>query len=440
MATTKNPFVSALEGFAVDPEAQAKGQVYLGQTAKLGNENTILQGRIAARNKFLADPNIPESVKQAALANGDIDPYNVVRARGHLFGTDVFFGADGKPKAGVTPEARSAGFAGMGMNPNDNIIWGLEGKTGPAPSSAAPKGRVIKEYGGLPYEEVIDKDGKVSYVPVPGVQNVTPSPAAVPGDKRLTVTRTTTDKGVETKIEPTVVPGGQMTSMADLLNLAEARRKSGIGQLGKVALDYPTGPYGYLLDEALGRLGVNGSPNNAISQLNPLQQRSIMTVYNRLVDAGYSPREAFKSALDAHPDVLSAATSGKFKNADFNRQWTDLSVDDDAAKKPLPDLGGVFRMPETFVYKGAGVQDYSNLNGRIPVPFMTLMASQPDMATAVAAGQAARPSFADKVPEKPELATPGQYYYSGTEESPRFVVARTQEGKIVLVPITGLNQ
>lgn len=440
MATTKNPFVSALEGFAVDPEAQAKGQVYLGQTAKLGNENTILQGRIAARNKFLADPNIPESVKQAALANGDIDPYNVVRARGHLFGTDVFFGADGKPKVGVSPEARSAGFAGMGMNPNDNIIWGLEGKAGPAPSSAQPKGRVIKEYGGLPYEEVIDKDGRVSYVPVPGVQNVTPSPAAVPGDKRLTVTRTTTDKGVETKIEPTIVPGGQMTSMADLLNIAEARRKNGIGQLGKVALDYPTGPYGYLLDEALGRLGVNGSPNNAISQLNPLQQRSIMTVYNRLVDAGYSPRESFKAALDAHPDVLNAATSGKFKDADFNRQWTDLSVDDDADKKPLPDLGGVFRMPETFVYKGAGVQDYSNLNGRIPVPFMTLMASQPDMATAVAAGQAARPSFADKVPERPELATPGQYYYSGTEESPRFVVARTQDGKIVLVPITGLNQ
>lgn len=440
MATTKNPFTAALEGFAVDPEAQAKGQVYLGQTAKLGNENTILQGRIAARNKFLADPNIPESVKQAALANGDIDPYNVVRARGHLFGTDVFFGSDGKPKAGVSPEARGAGFAGMGMNPNDNIIWGLEGNKGPAPSSDASKGPQIHMIDGLPYVQSADKSGKIVMVPVPGAQTVSSTPPAIPGDKRMTVTKSTTPTGVETKIEPTVVPGGQMTSMADLVAISEARRKSGIGQLGKVALDYPTGPSGYLIDEALGRLGPNGMPNNSVSQLNPLQQRSIITVYNRLVDAGYNPREAFNAAFSAHPDVLNASTSGKLKNADFNRQMFDWTVDDDAAKKPLPDLGGTFRMPETFVYKGEGVQDYSNLAGRIPVPFTTLMASQPDMATAVAAGQAARPSFAAKVPEKPELATPGQYYYSGTEESPRFVVARTQDGKIVLVPITGLNQ
>lgn len=451
MATTKNPFTAALEGFAVDPEAQAKGQVYLGQTAKLGNENTILQGRIAARNKFLADPNIPESVKQAALANGDIDPYNVVRARGHLFGTDVFFGPDGKPKAGVSPEARGAGFAGLGMNPNDNIIWGLEGKSGPAPSSAAgAKDPEVHMVDGIPHvwTNVQGKDDKGNVVtdrrlmPASGVKTQTLTKPVVPGDRATVVNKTVGENGqINTTYSTPNVSGGQIVSMADLMDITEARRKQALTQLGTAALKYPGGPYAFLLDRQLGRIDNEGNAREGTYALNPLQANSVTNLATELANAGYNPLEAFNMALDMHPDIKTAVQAGTMVTGDFNDKWyngTD-TYEVDGKTKNFPHFGGDFQMTPKFAPNATG--DYSNrVANTIPVPSNNVIVSQPDLASSVAAGVAIRPRFAAPAPADLAAAREGNYYYGGTRESPRFVVARQQDGKIVLVPVTGLQQ
>jgi len=455
MATTKNPFVSALEGFAVDPEAQAKGQVYLGQTAKLGNENTILQGRIAARNKFLADPNIPESVKQAALANGDIDPYNVVRARGHLFGTDVFFGADGKPKAGITPEARSAGFAGMGINPNDNIIWGLEGNKGPAPSSSSDaKDPEVHMVDGIPHVwtnvQITDAKGKVvtdrRLMPAAGVKTQTLTKPVVQGDRATVVNKSVGDNGqISTSYSTPEVKGGNVVSAAELFAATEERRKQAIAQLGTAAIKYAGGPYAFLLDRQLGRIDNEGNVREGVMALNPLESNSITNLATELANAGYNPLEAFNLALEMHPKVKSAIQAGTMATGDFDEgyAWNPFSGTGKytvgGVVKRLPHFGGDFAMSPGFIPNASG--DYSNrVANAIPVPSNNVIVSQPDLASSVAAGVAIRPRFAAPRPADISTAREGDYYYDGTKESPRFVVARKQDGKIVLVPVTGLQQ
>ncbi len=96
-------------------------------------------------------------------------------------------------------------------------------------------------------------------------------------------------------------------------------------------------------------------------------------------------------------------------------------------------------MSPGFVPKETG--DYSNrISGTVPVPSDTVIVSQPDLASAVSAGVAIRPRFASPIPSDMSSAKEGDYYYSGTSESPRFVVARQQDGKVVLVPVTGIQQ
>jgi len=453
MATTKNPFTAALEGFAVDPEAQAKGQVYLGQTAKLGNENKILADRLAARKAMLEDPHTPPHIRAMLLANDTINPQQATGATREFFGTNTLF-PGGKPAAGLTPEARSAGLAAWGINPNDNLVHGLSGNPGLAPSSSATaKDPEVHIIDGIPHSWTNVQStvkGKVvterRLMPVSGVKTQTLTKPVVPGDRATVVNKSVEDNGqISTTYSTPNVAGGQVVSMADLMNITEERRKQSITQLGTAALKYPGGPYAFLLDRQLGRIDNEGNAREGTLALNPLQANSVTNLATELANAGYSPLEAFNMALEMHPDIKSAVQAGTMATGDFDEgaSWNPFSGTGTykvgTETRNFPHFGGDFQMTPGFTPKATG--DYSNrMADTIPVPSNNVIVSQPDLASSVAAGVAIRPRFAGPAPADLAGAKEGNYYYGGTKESPRFVVARTQDGKIVLVPVTGLQQ
>lgn len=448
MATTKNPFTAALEGFAVDPEAQAKGQVYLGQTAKLGNENKILADRLAARKAMLDDPHTPPHIRAMLLANDTINPQQATGATREFFGTNTLF-PDGKPATGLTPEARSAGLAAWGINPNDNLVHGLSGNPGLAPSTAAAKDPEVHMVDGIPHvwtNVQSTVNGKVvtdrRLMPASGVKTQTLTKPVVQGDRATVVNKTVGENGqINTTYSTPNVAGGQVVSMADLMNITEERRKQALTQLGTAALKYPGGPYAFLLDRQLGRIDNEGNAREGTYALNPLQANSVTNLATELANSGYSPLEAFNMALEMHPDIKSAVQAGTMTTGDFNDKWyngTD-TYEVGGVTKNFPHFGGDFQMTPKFAPNATG--DYSNrVANTIPVPSNNVIVSQPDLASSVAAGVAIRPRFAAPAPTDLAAAREGNYYYGGTKESPRFVVARQQDGKIVLVPVTGLQQ
>jgi len=449
MAPTKNPFTAALEGFAVDPEAQAKGQVYLGQTAKLGNENKILSDRIAARTRMLADPNTPPHIRDMLLANEVVDATRATGATREFFGTNTLF-PGGKPATNLTPEARSAGLAAWGINPNDNLVHGLSGQPGLAPSNAAAKDPDVHMVDGVPHVwtnvQGKDANGKVvtdrRLMPAAGVSTQTLAKPVVQGDRATVVSKRVADNGqIQTSYSTPQVSGGQVVSLSDLMNITEERRKQAVTQLGTAALKYPGGPYAFLLDRQLGRIDNEGKAREGILALNPLQANSVTDLATELANAGYSPLEAFNMALEMHPEIKTAVQAGTMATGDFNDKWysgTD-TYKVGTETRNFPHFGGDFQMTPNFAPKATG--DYSNrVANTIPVPSNNVIVSQPDLASSVAAGVAIRPRFAAPAPADLAGVREGNYYYAGTKESPRFVVARTQDGKTVLVPVTGLQQ
>jgi hypothetical protein len=448
MATTKNPFTAALEGFAVDPEAQAKGQLYLGQTAKLGNENKILADRLAARKAMLEDPHTPPHIRSMLLANDTINPQQATAATREFHGTNTLF-PGGKPAVGLTPEARSAGLAAWGINPNDNLVHGLSGQPGLAPSTAATKDPEVHMVDGIPHVWTNVQStvkGKVvterRLMPASGVKTQTLTKPVVPGDRATVVNKAVGENGqINTTYSNANVAGSSNVSMDDLFKITEERRKQAVTQLGTAALKYPGGPYAFLLDRQLGRIDNEGNAREGTLALNPLQANSVTNLATELANSGYSPLEAFSMALDMHPNIKSAVQAGTMATGDFNDKWyngTD-SYMVGGEKKYFPHFGGDFQITPGFTPNATG--DYSNrVANTIPVPSNNVIVSQPDLASSVAAGVAIRPRFAGPVPADLAGAKEGNYYYGGTKESPRFVVARTQDGKIVLVPVTGLQQ
>ena len=200
-----------------------------------------------------------------------------------------------------------------------------------------------------------------------------------------------------------------------------------------------------MLDRQLGRLDEQGNVREGVLSLNPLEANSIINLATELSNRGYSPQEAFNLSLEMHPKIKTAIQAGTLKTGDFDKGWrfNPLSNTDSytvgGEKKYYPHFGGDFSISPSFTPNTTG--DYSNrVTGTIPVPSDTVIVSQPDLASAVSAGVAIRPRFAAPVPEKMDNVKEGDYYYSGTSESPRFVVARNQDGKMVLVPITGIQQ
>jgi hypothetical protein len=453
MAPTKNPFTAALEGFAVDPEAQAKGQVYLGQTAKLGNENKILSDRIAARSRMLADPNTPPHIRDMLLANEVVDATKATGATREFFGTNTLF-PGGKPATNLTPEARSAGLAAWGINPNDNLVHGLSGQPGLAPSNAAAKDPDVHMVDGVPHVwtnvQGKDANGKVftdrRLMPAAGVTTQTLAKPVVPGDKPTVVNKRVGEGGkIEVSYNTPEVKGGQVISVADLMRITEERRKQAVTQLGTAAMKYPSGPYAFLLDRQLGRIDEAGNAREGVASLNPLEANSIINLATELANSGYNPLEAFNLSLEMHPKLKTAIQAGTMATGDFDRgyAWNPFSGTDtyQSGGKTMnfPHFGGDFAMSPGFVPRDSG--DYSNrVSGTVPVPSDTVIVSQPDLASAVSAGVAIRPRFASPVPSDMASAKEGDYYYSGTSESPRFVVARQQDGKVVLVPVTGIQQ
>jgi hypothetical protein len=451
MATTKNPFTAALEGFAVDPEAQAKGQVYLGQTAKLGNENKILEDRLAARKAMLADPHTPPHIRAMLLANDTVNPQQATAATREFHGTNTLF-PGGKPATGLTPEARSAGLAAWGINPNDNLVHGLSGKEGLAPSTAAAKDPDVHMVDGVPHVWTNVQStvkGKVvterRLVPAAGVSTQTLAKPVVQGDRATVVSKKVDNGEIKTSYSTPQVSGGQVVSMGDLMNITEERRKQALTQLGTAALKYPGGPYAFLLDRQLGRIDNEGNVREGTLALNPLQANSVTNLAMELATSGYSPLEAFNMALEMHPNIKSAVQAGTMVTGDFDEgaSWNPFSgtgtYEVDGVKKNFPHFGGDFKMTPGFAPNTTG--DYSNrVANTIPVPSNNVIVSQPDLASSVAAGVAIRPRFAAPAPANLAGAKEGDFYYGGTKESPRFVVAKTQDGKIVLVPVTGLQQ
>jgi hypothetical protein len=291
-----------------------------------------------------------------------------------------------------------------------------------------------------------DANGKVvtdrRLMPAAGVSTQTLAKPVVQGDRATVVSKRVADNGqIQTSYSTPQVSGGQVVSLSDLMNITEERRKQAVTQLGTAALKYPGGPYAFLLDRQLGRIDNEGKAREGILALNPLQANSVTDLATELANAGYSPLEAFNMALEMHPEIKTAVQAGTMATGDFNDKWysgTD-TYKVGTETRNFPHFGGDFQMTPNFAPKATG--DYSNrVANTIPVPSNNVIVSQPDLASSVAAGVAIRPRFAAPAPADLAGVREGNYYYAGTKESPRFVVARTQDGKTVLVPVTGLQQ
>jgi hypothetical protein len=332
----------------------------------------------------------------------------------------------------------------------------MEGNRGVAPTQAANQGddwQFVKGTGGEPDLWVNKKTKEVTYASHstqgPGLpytefnRNVV---STTPGVPSMVQTWKVGPKGEQTLVgERAVLPQGKESlNPTTLAQIMDYRRKMGVQNVGEAGLRYPGGQYAYMLDQKLNRLNeATGMPRTDRPALNPLTSRSIIDLANRLESAGYIPREAFEMALERHPEVIASIQAGKLEEKDFNDQgwlpgtWTDK----DAGGNYLPNFGGSYLVPQGFTVK-QGQTDYSNLAGRVPVPFVTRIAAQPDLASVVAAGTQVRPEFAEFMAPgfSADGLNVGSYYYSGTPNNPTFSVVRMVNGQRALVPVTGIGQ
>lgn len=456
---TKNPFVSALEGWAVDPEAEAKGSLYRSQQGKLGAETDILRDRLAARQRFLETSRgvLPEHIRNAQLANEVINANVGEEANRTRVGMDTLF-TNGVPNENLSPQQRALGMAALGFNPNDQTAHMLGGGRGVYEKTGDTKGPDLKEVNGVWYQVVQDEKG-LRMVPVLGQKSVKVNPAVFPGDAGTTTTTTVDAAGPENA--PTVnvqsnvrkVEGSSQYNPAQASQILSEWRKSGLGTMGNAALTYPTGPFGYMLDRAMHRLNERGDINPDVMGLNSLQASSVIRLAERLSSAGYPAPLAFSAALEAHPEIQAAIQSGRWQEMDFSGtpernpwiDWLRNNTDLDARGAGLPNLGGTFRVTPGFATNPTG--DYSNLKDRVPVSPMTVLQAQPDVAQIVQAGvlSGIKPSFASPLPPEGTpltMSDVGRYFYSGTTDKPDgfFVARMTPDKKVIMEPITGLRQ
>lgn len=492
MASTTNPFVSALNSFAADPEAEAKGRYIQANTAKTQNEADILADRKKWRALFGQAGDLNPTVRAGELSNDRIDVTGAYKGNAAAGGAKMLFDTDASgnlvPKtdmwgrqAPVDPKTFSLASLLMGHAPSE-VTSRAMGSGGFDKPIAAPKvDYKLAEYtdqnSGVVYRQDAHEDGSPKFYK-DGTPVMTPlnpdtkkiSQPSVAGGKAVETTVNFPDvkdkdgkvigrskNGVQTNRELTlpgsnVINGSQLAQAARMAHAAdEARRGKPIDGMSDVE---------FLAGKRIGSINADGTANKGRPALNPDEMDSIEHLVQKIMasDPTIPLSVAVTSAMDHHEDIA----KGEIVTKDYdNRGWFDNFLglggadnEKDAAGVELPQFGKDKEFTTSKNYKRAlGVVPeatanrgkYSNIkDDTVIVPSGVRLSEQAKDDTSMAAllsGATGKPEYAEQIVRdaagNPTGLKAGQFYH----DKGKFYVADIAEsGKVVARLVTNSKE
>ena len=469
MAT--NPFVSALQSFAADPEGEAKGRYILANTTKTQNEADILADRKKWRALFGQATDITPTAKAGELSNDKVDSGAAYAATGVGSGQKILFDTDAQgnlvPKA-TPPSAKDVGLASILLSrsqPNEVVSRMLSPSGGFDKPLADPKiDYKIHEFSdnntNIHYRQLVNADGSPKFkangepdmVPLNPNTVKTTMPSAA-GGQVLQTSQSGGNAPVTTALN---IAGSHLidnTKLSQIARLAHANDAAarGIAPEGMSDLEF-------VVAKRIGHIGPDGKENKGVPMLNPDEIESIKSLTDTVMsgDATIPLSMAVSAAIDHHQDMA----QGKLVIKDYdNRGFFDNFLgnnngsDDekDAAGVELPQYGGGKKYSTSKGYKRsvgevlpatASRGKYSDLpDDTKVVPLSVRLAGNAVDETGIAqimANNTGKPVFSKALPDDLSEVKNGEFYH--TRDGKFYVAEMLEGGRVVPRLITNIKK